>query len=319
MCTQTRRASRLRTSVLGLALGSLASLVGSADLLLLVGLAGPAAAVLVPSVAAAEAETAQSLIEAGQRKFAAGDFAGAVAAFSRAQVLSPRDATPLFLRGSAQQRLGKLAEAEADLRAALRLDPKLPNAFEIKAELAAILTDSKRPKDAAELLEQLVRDRPDHFDSLYNLGLAREALQDFAAAAAVYARAVSKKPTEIDARVRLIESLRKAGRYAEALTAGKEALTLAQRLSAPANVQAGILDELGLAQRRLGDLKTAEASFRSALAQAPTLHGIRLHLATTLAAAGRCPDALREAASLPSAAPFAAPVAKLRTDCAAKK
>lgn len=273
---------------------------------------------LLPLTASAQPETAQSQIESGQRKFQAGDLAGALTAFAQASKLAPRDATPLVLRGSVYQKLGKLAEAEADLRAALRLDPKLPNAFEVKAELAAILTDGKRPKEAAELLEQLVRERPDHFDSLYNLGLAREALQDFAAAVAVYTRAVRSKPADVDARLRLTETLRKTGRFAEALAAGKEALGLAQKLSAPAAVQAQIHDELGLAQRRLGDLKAAEASFRAALAQQPGLHAVRLHLSTTLAAAGRCPEALREADSLPKAAPFADPVAKLRAGCAKK-
>ena len=173
-------------------------------------------------------------------------------------------------------------------------------------------------KEAAEILEQLVRERPDHFDSLYNLGLAREAQNDMAAAAAVYARAVRSKPADVDARLRLTETLRKAGRFADALAAGKEALTLAQKLSAPAALQAQIFDELGLCQRRLGDLKAAEASFRSALAQAPALPAVRLHLATTLAAAGRCPEALRQADSLPKTAPFAEQVAKLRAGCSQK-
>ena len=270
------------------------------------------------TVCRAQTETPQSVLESGQAKFQAGDFAGALAAFSAVLKQSPRDVTALVLRGSTYQKLGKLAEAEADLRAALRVDPKLPNAFLVRAELAAILTDGKRPKEAAEILEQLVRERPDHFDSLYNLGLAREAQNDMAAAAAVYARAVRSKPADVDARLRLTETLRKAGRFADALAAGKEALTLAQKLSAPAALQAQIFDELGLCQRRLGDLKAAEASFRSALAQAPALPAVRVHLATTLAAAGRCPEALRQADSLPKTAPFAEQVAKLRAGCSQK-
>lgn len=273
---------------------------------------------LRPLPSAIAAETTQSLIETGQRKFQSGDLPGALAAFAAAQKQSPGDAQPLILRGSVYQKLGKLAEAEADLRAALRLNPKLPNAFEVRAELAAILTDSKRPKEAAELLEQLLRENPRHADSLYNLGLAREALADFPAAAAAYARAVREKPSEVDVRLALVGALRKAGRPAEALSAAGEAATLAQRLSAAPAVQAQIQDELGLSQRRLGDLKAAEVSFRAALSRLPTLHAARLHLCTTLAAAGRCPEALRESASLPSTAPFAEQVAKLRAGCAKK-
>lgn len=276
------------------------------------------APMLCPLPDAVAAETTQSLIETGQLKFQKGDLPGALAAFAAAQKQSPGDAQPLILRGSVYQKLGKLAEAEADLRAALRLNPKLPNAFEVRAELAAILTDSKRPKEAAELLEQLLRENPRHADSLYNLGLAREALADFPAAAAAYARAVREKPSEVDVRLALVGALRKAGRPAEALSAASEAATLAQRLSATPTVQAQIQDELGLSQRRLGDLKAAEASFRAALSRLPTLHAARLHLCTTLAAAGRCPEALRESASLPSTAPFAEQVAKLRAGCAKK-
>lgn len=273
-----------------------------------------AASPLLPSRAMA-AETTASLIETGQLKFQKGDMPGALAAFAAAQKLSPGDAQPLILRGSVYQKLGKLAEAEADLRAALRLNPKLPNAFEVRAELAAILTDSKRPKEAAELLEQLVRENPRHTDSLYNLGLAREALGNFAGAAEAYGRAVQQKPAELDARLSLAGALRKAGRHAEALAAAREALTLAGKLAAAPTVQAQIHDELGLSQRRLGDLKGAEASFRAALKLAPTMHGVRLHLCTTLAAAGRCPEALRESESLPTTAPFAEQVAKLRAGC----
>lgn len=268
-----------------------------------------------PSPLARAAETTASLIETGQRKFAQGDLAGALSAFAAAQKGAPTDAQPLILRGAVYQKLGKLAEAEADLRAALRLNPKLPNAFDVKAELAAILTDSKRPKEAAELLEQLLRENPRHADSLYNLGLARETLGEFPAAAAAYGRAVREKPTELDVRLAWAGALRKAGQNAEALAAAKEALTLAGRLSAAPAVQAQIQDEIGLSQRRLGDLKAAEASFRAALQRQPTMHVARLHLCTTLAAAGRCPDALTESASLPKAAPFAEQVAKLRAGC----
>lgn len=273
---------------------------------------------MFPSPVAWAAETTQSLIETGQRKFGQGDLAGALSAFAAAVQKSPADAQPLILRGSVYQKLGKLPEAEADLRAALRLNPKLPNAFDVRAELAAILADSKRPKDAAELLEQLLRENPRHADSLYNLGLSREALGDFPAAAAAYARAVREKPSEPDLRLALAGAQRKAGRHAEALAAAQEALTLAQRLSAPAPLQAQLHDEIGLSQRRLNDLKAAEASFRAALTRLPTMNVARLHLCTTLAAAGRCADALREAAGLPTTAPFAEQVAKLRAGCAKK-
>lgn len=276
----------------------------------------PTHGALAAGGAAVAGGASATAIERGQAQFQAGDMKGALSAFDQAVKAAPRDAQPLILRGSVYQKLGKLAEAEADLRAALRLDPKLPNAFEVRAELAAILTDAKRPRDAAVLLEQLVAERPTHPDSLFNLGLAREALGEFGPAADAYGRAVRSKPTDVESRISWAGALRKAGRLPESIAASREALTLAGRLSVAPTIHAQVLDELGLAQRRTGDLKGAEASFRDALQRAPSLFAARLHLCTTLAAAGRCPEALREAAPIPPKPPFADQVAKLRAQCA---
>jgi tetratricopeptide (TPR) repeat protein len=58
---------------------------------------------------------------AGERKYLARDFAGAVESFRRAIELAPKHPKGHYLLGSAQSALGNLVEAEASYRAAERL------------------------------------------------------------------------------------------------------------------------------------------------------------------------------------------------------
>src|SRR5262245_37881592 len=77
-------------------------------------------------------------LDMGQRKLERGDLAGALAEFSKAQQMAPKDPAPLYLRGAVYQKMKRIREAEADFRRALELDPKLT---EVRTELAALYSD----------------------------------------------------------------------------------------------------------------------------------------------------------------------------------
>lgn len=97
LAPQITRRGRLRRAALVLAL----SCVASTSTLTGVALAAPSAA---------EKETARSLLGAGQKKFDAGDFAGALEAWAAADEIMKVPTTGLRV-GKAQEKLGKLVEA----------------------------------------------------------------------------------------------------------------------------------------------------------------------------------------------------------------
>lgn len=188
-----------------------------------------------------------ALMDLGEKKLQAGDYRGALDAFARAQKEAPRDPRPIYLRGEVYQKMDRPREAEADFRRALELDPRL---YDVRAELGAVLSDQGNAAAAEEVLKQAVAERPDHFESWYNLGVARDALAHWADAAEAYGRAAKLRPRDPDTRFNLSVALRRAGRPEQALPEAREAVKLA-----PDDAQAHL--NLGL---MLSDLKRLDDS-----------------------------------------------------------
>jgi tetratricopeptide (TPR) repeat protein len=177
-----------------------------------------------------------ALIELGTQRMAAGRYDEALKAFSDAVQRAPLEPRPLYLRGACYQKMNRLPAAEADFRAALKLDPTGADeqSVKVRAELGAVLTDSNRAAEAIEVLELAVKAKPDLFESQYNLGVAHEALKHWPQAIAAYTRATKLKPTDAnpranqaDAQLNLAVSLRRAGRIEDALGPAREAMQLA--------------------------------------------------------------------------------------------
>lgn len=207
-------------------------------------------------------KVATALLELGQQRFAANDNAAALEAFTKAQGASPRDPRAFYMRAAVYQKLGKNAEAEADLRAALRLDPKL---YDVRAELGALLTDSGRAAEAEELLSAVVAERAEHFEAWYNLGVARDALARWPQAVEAYRRAARLKPQDADVRVNLATALRRSGKIDEALAVAREAVTLA-----PDDAQAHL--NLGLLLAEHKQLDDAVGELTAATRLQPNMH-----------------------------------------------
>lgn len=177
-----------------------------------------------------------ALIELGTTRMSAGRYDEALKAFTDAVLRAPLEPKPLYLRGACYQKMNRLREAEADFRAALKLDPTGADdqSVKVRAELGAVLTDSGRAAEAIEVLELAVKAKPDLFESQYNLGVAHEALKHWPEAIAAYTRATKLKPTDAnpranqaDAQLNLAVVLRRSGRIQDALGPAREAVQLA--------------------------------------------------------------------------------------------
>jgi tetratricopeptide (TPR) repeat protein len=179
----------------------------------------------------------EAYLDLGRKKMEAGDLPGAIAAFDKAHEASPKDPWPVYYRGEVHQHQNKLAEAEADFRQALLLDPKHTDA---RAQLGDILTDSGRAAEAVDQLELVVKARPDFFEAQYNLGVANEALSRWSQAAEAYRKAAQLRPRDPDVRLNLAAALRHDGQLPEALAAAREAAQLAPD-DAVAHMNLGLL------------------------------------------------------------------------------
>lgn len=177
-----------------------------------------------------------ALLELGSQRMAAGRFDEAIKAFSDVVLQHPTDPKPLYMRGECYRKMGRVKEAEADLRAAIKLDPngKDEQMAIVMAELGAVLSDAGRAAEAIEVLEQAVKARPDMFESHYNLGVAHESLKHWPEAIAAYGRAIKLKPqdsnpraSQADAQYNLAVVYRRAGRLEEAVAPAREAVQLA--------------------------------------------------------------------------------------------
>lgn len=342
-----------------------------------------------------------ALLELGVQRMSAGRYQEALKAFSDVAAKYPNDPKPFYLRGECYRRMGRLPEAEADLRAAIRIDPtgKDEQMVVVMAELGAVLSDAGRFPEAVALLEQAVKLRPTMFEAYYNLGIAREAQKQWPEAIAAYSKAIKLTPqdsdpkaSQADAQFNLAVVLRRAGKLEEAVAPAREAVQLAPdrpqthlnlglllsdtkrldeavgELMAAAQLadeqyrstkdaeeredarqtlhraywRLGVVQtrrdkaaeavvvlekakalqstpevllDLGLARRKQGDLAKAEAEFRAALLQNGKLHAARLHLASTLAATGRCADASSELALVPPDPQFAETINRIKQRC----
>jgi cytochrome c-type biogenesis protein CcmH/NrfG len=141
-----------------------------------------------------------------------------------------------------------------------------------------------------------------------NLGLTLQAAGKLDDAAAAMGEAARLKPDYATAwwSLGLLEHERKH------LDAAVQALDKAYRLQPQNPVRA---TDLGVALRDKGDFPRAAELFKQVLAKDPHNVPARWHLAQTLAAAGKCKDALTEVGQLPAAEAKSEAAEKLRARC----
>lgn len=183
---------------------------------------------------------------------------------------------PPFLTAIGLQQSGRVAEALAHYRRAIRIDAKVPD---VHNNYGCALLALGRHAEAAAALERALALRPDYAAALDNLGLVRAHLERRDEAVELHERAVALEPANPTFRVHLGTALAAAGRHAEARAAFEEALRLAP---GDATAQNG----LGIVLDRLGRGDEAEAAFRAALARNPMLAEAACNLGNSLLQAG---------------------------------
>ena len=138
--------------------------------------------------------------------------------------LLPEDSRPWVNRAGVNLRLGRPAEALADARRAVQLEPRSSTGL---GNLALALEANGRPEEALGAFEEAIR-----WDRTEMAGLRRDRarlllkLGRHAAAAEAYGEVVERDPGDADSVAGLSAALCNLGRYAEALAAVDRSLAV---------------------------------------------------------------------------------------------
>ncbi len=143
----------------------------------------------------------------------------------------------------------------------------LPDEFRHQIDSARQLLDQGRHAEAAETLEGLVGERPDHAAALTLLGVARLELGEPADALAAFDRALAQD----DALAAAYLGRGQANLELDRLDPAKSSFRAAVRLAGgDRDILADAYRGLGLTYRRRGDLDKAVRELRKAIAENPT-------------------------------------------------
>ncbi|MCC6303509.1 MAG: tetratricopeptide repeat protein [Gammaproteobacteria bacterium] len=191
------------------------------------------------------------------------------------------DAGRLIGSAADLQRRGRLAEAEAACREALKLEPGRPEALHLLGRLAA---QAGQPRLAVDWIERAIAGNDAEAEYYNDLGLAYAALDRPDRAAACYERALTLQPDLFGARVNLACAHSALGR-AEAAAEGFRA-ALALRPDSEV-----VHFNLGNTCYALGRFDDAVASYRAALALRPEYYQAYVNLANAYIDQGRPEEA----------------------------
>jgi tetratricopeptide (TPR) repeat protein len=234
------------------------------------------------------------------------DFAQAKSILEEARKKDAKDPQAAFYLGVADEGLGDKSGAKEAYKAAMGLDPKLPDPA---VNLSQLLLDDKDAAGALAVVDTGLKSLPKHPDLLLNRAVALEALGKKDDALAAYGAAAAVRPKDMVLHAAYGQLLAEAGKGPESLAelktaAGSDDPAL---LASIASIQtkAGAFDDcIATVSRALGikkvpallvrramcedgkkDGKAAEADYNAALAMdanfAPAHHYLGLHLAAT--------------------------------------
>ena len=132
----------------------------------------------------------------GNKKFDLGDYAGAIADYTRAIHLKPDFASAYYNRGVAKKELRQYIAAIADYTEAIRLRPDHASAYYNRG-----ITKRKLEQYDAAIADytEAIRLRPDHASAYYNRGIANSKLGRYFAEIADYDMTIRLKPNHAKA------------------------------------------------------------------------------------------------------------------------
>jgi tetratricopeptide (TPR) repeat protein len=143
------------------------------------------------SVASTENITAKELVERGIAKGKEGDYQGAIADYTKAIEIDPKDADAYIRRGNARYDLGDKPGAIADYTKAIEIDPKYAAVYFNRGNTRADLGD--KPGAIADY-SKAIEINPKYTDAYINRGNVRDDLGDKPGAIADYTKAIEVDP-----------------------------------------------------------------------------------------------------------------------------
>jgi tetratricopeptide (TPR) repeat protein len=165
------------------------------------------------------------------------------------------------LLGCARTHQGRLPEAEAHYRDAIRLKPDAAGSFN---NLGSVLLDLERVGEAYAAFDAAVRIQPDYVAALSNSGFALGRLGHFARALPLLEKAIALDPSYAEARHHLGYVLMNLDRLDEAQQ--QLELAIAKRPQI-----AGFVNTYGLLREHQHHIEEATALFHRAIEMQPTL------------------------------------------------
>lgn len=207
------------------------------------------------------------LLEAAATARAASRLDQALGYLRQAEAVAPDNHLTLVEQGRTLSDLGRLVEAEAVLRRAIRVRDATA-----EYNLANVLDQLNRWDEAREHYNRAVAINPFHTQALNNLGIGFSRRGQPEQAVLAYRRAIAVAPDEVGSYTNLSAALGALGRYAEALEATEAAIKLAPDA-------ADAHSNRGIALTQLGRRHEARAAFEAALRLVPTHANARRNLA----------------------------------------
>jgi tetratricopeptide (TPR) repeat protein len=191
-----------------------------------------------------------------------------------------RDVNMTALLGATLFKAGQRPQAEKYLRLSIELAPNFAKPY---SDLGQLLVETRRPDEAADILENAVRLDPAEGDAWFNLGKARAMLGLGPQADAAFEKSFALNPER--KALALAAEHQQAGRLEEAEKIYRDILR-----ANPKNVDA--LRLLGTLAFKAGRLHEAERLFRRAVSHAPDYAEARLDLGRVLKEQHRLEEAI---------------------------
>ena len=211
------------------------------------------------------AARAQTLVSIADLRAAQNDFPGAIAAYSQASALAPRDAKIQLAYAQLLAYNNQWSQAAPIVERAVALAPNNPRALALQVQIASQTGDAARAELLAQRLENVapasVEESLQIADALREVGNTSAANRFLSDAA--------RKSASPDTSIRLANALRDSGEYDAAITIYNRVL-----LASPDDVEARI----GLAQTQIyaRDLNAARAEIERILTIAPNNQAAKL-------------------------------------------
>lgn len=193
---------------------------------------------------------ANSALSAGLTQYQNGNYKAAASSFRLATAFKPDSVDAYNYLAKADLKLGKTSEAINAYKISLSIDSTAGDTY---VDLASIYVDNKNYTEAEKVLKKGSQQDPTNSLPIYTLGLLQlNHLDKPKEAEAAFRKTVRLAPTDGNAYYGLGAALNEQGRYTEAVTQLKKALSL-KRNSAPA------MYELGSAYAALGKTDDAKS------------------------------------------------------------